>query len=383
MKFTCQAADLMSALRAAQSVTDARPVRPIYECVLLDARKDGVTVTGGNSEQQISVKVEASVSEKGNVAVPLKVLIGYVSALSEEVNIVSDKHGGIVIKSGTLKAVVAGQDVDEYTVLGIDSDPIFTADASSFANAISSVSFAIGSDASAVKRVLLSAHVEVDVGGRGTIVTMSDRKMGRYYFPANMISDSPIEMNIPSSVIKPICSVLQGQDSFSVSTEGYVVCIKSGDRTFIFPQVAGKYVEWQRVLSNVKQDKFAKADISALSDAIRFSGVSGKNGETYLALLHFSGEEQSLVISSRGVISDSKAEISVDYTGEDIDIAFDVRVLQEVVNFCASTGASDIEIGMSQPSFTATVRPVCDSDNCLAVIAPVRTQPTNSYAQNA
>ena len=373
MKFSCQASDLMSALRAAQAVADARPVRPIYECVRIDADETGVTVTGGNSEQQISSHVEANVKEGGAVAVPLKVLSGYIGAVIEDVDITSDKHGGIVIKSGALKAVVAGQDVDEYTVLSLNSEPVFTADAASFSTAISSVAFAIGSDASAIKRILLSAHVEVDVGGRGTIVAMSDRKMGRYYFSANMISDKPLEINVPNQTIKPLCSVLQGQDDFAVYMDGYVVMIEAGTRTFIFPQVAGKYVEWQRVLSSSKQDKFARANIKALSDVIRFAGVSGKNGETFLASLHFDNEKQTMTISSRGVVSDSKADLSIDYTGDDIDIAFDVRVLQDAVNFCASTGAEDIEIAMSLPSYTAAIRPICGTDDCLAVIAPVRT----------
>ena len=382
MKFTCQAADLLSALRTAQSVTDARPVVQIYECVLINAKKDGVVITGGNTEQQVSSVIEASVNEKGTVAVPLKVLLGYVSALNGEVNIVSDKHGGIVLKSGSLKAVVAGQNVDDYTVLKVESDPVFDADAQYFSNAISSVSFAIATEQSTVKRILSSAHVEVDNGGHGTIIGMSDRKMGKYDFSVNMISESRVVINIPLAVIKPLCAVLQGQDRFSVSLDGYVVCVEAGTRTFIFPQVAGNYVEWEKVLTNVKQDKFARADVSALTDAIRFSGVSGKNGETFLALLHFSNTDQTLTISSRGIISDSKAVIRIDYSGEDIDIAFDVRVLQDAVTFCASTGAEDVEIGMSLPSYTASIRPIGNTDDCLSVIAPVRTQPTG-YPQNA
>ena len=51
----------MSALRTVQSVVDARPIRPIYECVRIDADDSSITVTGGNSEQQITARVEAEV----------------------------------------------------------------------------------------------------------------------------------------------------------------------------------------------------------------------------------------------------------------------------------------------------------------------------------
>ena len=370
MKFSCQATELMSALKAAQSVTDARPVRPIYECVLIEAEGNDVYVTGGNSEQQIRARVSADVQDEGIVAVPIKVLIGYISALTEEVKIASDKNGGITLKAGSLKAVVAGQDVNDYTIVNIDSDPVFTANASEFSNVISSVAFAANPNAE--KRVLKQIHVEVDHGGRGTAVAMSIEKMGNCFFSANMIADSEVEVGVPLSVIKPLCSVLAKSETFSLTMFNHVVRIDTDDRTFIFPEIVGKYVEWRRILEHVKPNKFAKSDIKGLADAIRFSGVSGKNGETFLANLHFSSKNQTMAIASRGITSDSMAEIGVDYSGDDVDIAFDVRVLQEAVAFCADAGAEDVEIGLSAPASIASVRPLTGNDSRVAYVMPVR-----------
>ena len=370
MKFSCQATELMSALKAAQSVTDARPVRPIYECVLIEAEGNDVYVTGGNSEQQIRARVSADVQDEGIVAVPIKVLIGYISALTEEVKIASDKNGGITLKAGSLKAVVAGQDVNDYTIVNIDSDPVFTANASEFSNVISSVAFAANPNAE--KRVLKQIHVEVDHGGRGTAVAMSIEKMGNCFFSANMIADSEVEVGVPLSVIKPLCSVLAKSETFALTMANHVVRIDTDDRTFIFPELVGNYIEWRNILKRINHDKFAKADIKGLADAIRFSGVSGKNGEMFLANLHFSSKNQTLAIVSRGIISDSTAEIGVDYSGDDVDIAFDVRVLQEAVSFCAEVGAEDVEIGLSAPASIASVRPLTGNDSRVAYVMPVR-----------
>lgn len=377
MKFSCQATELMSALKAAQSVTDARPVRPIYECVLIEAEGNDVYVTGGNSEQQIRARVSADVQDGGIVAVPLKVLIGYISALTEEVEIASDKNGGITLKAGSLKAVVAGQDVNEYTIVNIDSDPVFTANASEFSNVISSVAFAANPNDE--KRILKQVHVEVDEGGRGTAVTMSINKMGNCFFSANMISDDAVEVGVPLSVIKPLCSVLAKSETFALTTVNHVVRIDTDDRTFIFPEIVGKYVEWRRILEHVKSDKFAKADTKGLADVLKFSSVSGNvygsssNGNVdFIVNLHFSNNDQSLTIASRGIISDSRAEIGVDYSGDDIDIAFDVHVLQEAVAFCAEVGAEDVEIGLSAPASIASVRPLTGDNSRVAYVMPVR-----------
>lgn len=370
MKFSCQATELMSALKAAQSVTDARPVRPIYECVLIEAEGNDVYVTGGNSEQQIRARVSADVQDEGIVAVPLKVLIGYISALTEEVKIASDKNGGIALKAGNLKAVVAGQDVNDYTIVNIDSDPVFTANASEFSNVISSVAFAANPNDE--KRILKQVHVEVDQGGHGTAVAMSDRKMGNCFFSTNMIADSAVEVGVPLSVIKPLCSVLSKSETFALTMANHVVRIDTDDRTFIFPDLVGNYIEWRNILKRINHDKFAKADIKGLADAIRFSGVSGKNGETFLANLHFSSKNQTLAIVSRGIISDSTAEIGVDYSGDDVDIAFDVRVIQEAVAFCAEVGAEDVEIGLSATASIASVRPLTGNDSRVAYVMPVR-----------
>lgn len=370
MKFSCQATELMSALKAAQSVTDARPVRPIYECVLVEAEGNDVYVTGGNSEQQIRARVSADVQDEGIVAVPLKVLIGYISALTEEVEIASDKNGGITLKAGSLKAVVAGQDVNDYTIVNIDSDPVFTANASEFSNVISSAAFAANPNDE--KRILKQVHVEVDEGGRGTAVAVSGKEMANCFFSANVISDNAVEVGVPLSVIKPLCSVLAKSETFALTMANHVVRIDTDDRTFIFPELVGNYIEWRNILKRINHDKFAKADIKGLADAIRFSGVSGKNGETFLASLHFSSKNQTLAIVSRGIISDSTAEIGVDYSGDDVDIAFDVRVLQEAVAFCAEVGAEDVEIGLSAPASIASVRPLTGNDSRVAYVMPVR-----------
>ena len=380
MKFSCQATELMSALKAAQSVTDARPVRPIYECVLIETEGNDVYVTGGNSEQQIRARVSADVQDEGIVAVPLKVLIGYISALTEEAEIASDKNGGITLKAGSLKAAVAGRDVNDYTIVNIDSDPVFTANASEFSNVISSVAFAANPNSD--RRVLNQVHVEVDHGGRGTAVTMSDRKMGNCFFSANMISDNAVEVGVPLQFIKPLCSVLAKSETFSLTMVNHVVRIDTDDRTFVFPEIVGKYVEWRRILEHIKHDKFAKADIKGLADIIKFSSVSGNvygsssNGNVdFIVNLHFSNNDQSLTIASRGIISDSRAEIGVDYSGDDIDIAFDVHVLQEAVAFCAEVGAEDVEIGLSAPASIASVRPLTGDNSRVAYVLPVRQLP--------
>ena len=378
MKFSVQAAEFAQALKAVQSVVDARPLMSIYGCVKVEANEDVLTVIGGTSEQQLSVAVNAVVEEEGVVALPLKELYGYVSVLSEEINVVSDKKGGISLKSGKMKSSVAGQDVDDFTVLSVKTEPVLTAKSQPFSDGISSVVFAAANELNGAKRILASVHVEVSVGGAGTMISMSDARLAKYSFSVNMIGNDDISINIPSSVIKPLCSALRGADEFSMSVDNFVVCVTAGNNKFIFPQVVGKYIDWRLIFSRMNPDKFARADVTALSNAIRFSGVSAKSSETYLTTLAFDGSKQSLGISSRGVISNANADIGIDYNGEDIKMSFDVRVLHDVINFCSATGAEDIEFGISNPSTPAIIRPIGEGiADVMTMASPVRTLPTN------
>lgn len=377
MKFTVQAAELSQALKAVQSVVDARPLMPIYGCVKVEAHDGGLTVIGGTSEQQLSVTVNAGVDEEGAVALPLKELYGYVSVLSEEINVVSDKKGGITLKSGKMKSSVAGQDVDDFTVLSVKTEPVLTAKSQPFSDGISSVVFAAANELNGAKRILASVHVEVGVGGAGTMISISEARLAKYQFSVNMIGTEDIAINIPSSVIKPLCSALRGADEFSMAIDNFVVCVTAGNNKFIFPQVVGKYIDWRRIFDHCELNKFARADVTALSNAIRFSGVSAKSGETYLTTLTFDGKKQTLGIASRGAISNANADIGIDYNGEDTVMSFDVRVLQDVINFCASTGAEDIEFEMANPGYPAIIKPIGDDiPDCMAMASPVRTLPT-------
>ena len=382
MKFTVQAAEFAQALKAVQSVADTRPLMSIYGCVKVEANENGLTVIGGNSEQQLSVNVEADVQEEGAVALPLDELCGYVNILSEDISVVSDKNGGITLKSGKMKSNVAGQDVDDFSVLSVKTEPVLTAKSAPFADGISSVVFAATNDINGMKRILSSAHIEVGCGGNGSIVSMSEARMAKCSFSANMISEEEIAINIPTSVIKPVCTVLRKADEFSLFVDNHMVCVTAGNSKLIFPQVVGKYIDWKGVVSHCVPNRFARADTTALANAIRFSGVSSKsekkNSTAHLVTLTFDEGKQTLSIDSRGVVSSANVSVGIDYNGEDTRMSFDVQVLQDVINFCSATGAEDIEFGISNPSTPTIIRPIGEGiADVMTMASPVRTLPTN------
>lgn len=371
MKFTIQAADFAQALKAAQAVTDSRAVMPIYECVRIDADRAGITITSGTSEQQLQMRVPADVEDTGAVAVPLKTLYGYVSALTEEVHVTLCENGTMELAAGAMKSKIAVQEVDNYSILHVYSEPLLTADANSFVGALSSVAFAAEY---ADKAVLQCVRVEVDQGGNGLAVACDGRFLAKRNFSANVIFEGDVELNIPVQFVKPLCSVLQGQESLSLAIDKFTVCVTAGDRTFIFPQKAGTYIDWKNgIVNKLHYDKVARIDVKGFANIVRFSNVSSKTNKNLLVTLTYDEEQQSVYIASRGAVTEVDAATGIDYNGETLSISFNINYLQRVIDFFSDLGFEDMEVSMSGSTSIAMYHPVGgNSSGDFVMICPVR-----------
>ena len=174
-------------------------------------------------------------------------------------------------------------------------------------------------------------------------------------------------------MVKPLCTALQGQEDFALCFDNHVVMVTAGNRTFIFPEVAGEYFNYRHILDFVQPDKFAKVDAQSLLNAIRFSIVSCKDGKEFRSKLLFNGSEQQMTIRTKSATAHSDTDIGIEYAGEDLAITFDIRSLQDIVNFCIESGADDLEIALMAPGRVAAVRPLNGNDEYYGLITPART----------
>lgn len=127
MKLTIMPDALSAALAVAQPSVK-RSTLMVLEMVLLDAHVDGgLTITGTDMETRAWHTVSADVMEAGAVCLPPNRLVDFLSAVvgDEPITLTVDEQHKAELRSGTLRARIAGTDAEQFPVIDTDSAPAF------------------------------------------------------------------------------------------------------------------------------------------------------------------------------------------------------------------------------------------------------------------
>ena len=65
MIIKCDKSDLVTAIRTAMRAVPSKTTMPILECVLIEAKDSGITITANNTEMGIVITLDGEVAESG------------------------------------------------------------------------------------------------------------------------------------------------------------------------------------------------------------------------------------------------------------------------------------------------------------------------------
>jgi len=118
MEFVSTQENFSRALSIVSRVAQKHISLPILENVLIQATQEGVKLIGTNLEIGIQHTFRAKVSQTGEVTVPAKVLMGFISNIpSENQIILTVENQDITLSSGRYTATIQGVDSQDYPIL--------------------------------------------------------------------------------------------------------------------------------------------------------------------------------------------------------------------------------------------------------------------------
>src|SRR5688572_21032074 len=118
MEFKAQKAELERALYRAQGIAERKTTMPILANVLIEAGKDGLTLSAFDLEVGIQGTYAADVAQKGAVAVGARALYDIVRSLpAQDVSVKKLSNHGIVVKSGSAEFKIVGMPAEEFPAL--------------------------------------------------------------------------------------------------------------------------------------------------------------------------------------------------------------------------------------------------------------------------
>jgi len=371
MKFIITSLKLLRSLQALSGVLNSSNTLPILDDFLFRIQDSELEITASDLETTMIISLVPDLVEgKGEVAIPAKILLDIMKTFPDipvtfEVN---PDTLTIELLAGEGKFKLAGHRSDEFPKLPtiVDTNRV-ELKGEVLVNAFEKTVFATGNDElrpamSGVLCELKEEHI--------TFVATDAHKLVRYR-RLDAKSDFVASFILPKKPINQLKNILSSRQDETV-----LIDFNQTNAHFTFSNVKmvcrlieGRYPNYEAVIPAQNPNKLT-IDRAALLNSLRRVAIFA-NQSTHQVRFKISGQELFLSAEDLDHANEAKERLSCSYEGDDLEIGFNSRFFQEMLN---NLDQFEIRLEMSAPNRAGILFPV-DNDNenedILMLVMPV------------
>jgi DNA polymerase-3 subunit beta len=352
----------------------SRPPVPVLGGILLDASgSDGLTISGFDYEVSATVGVAATIADGGRTLVSGRLLADITKSLpAQPVEILVD-GARVSITCGSAKFSLPTMPVEDYPQLPAMPPHAGQLAGEVFGLAVSQVAVAAGKD----DTLPMLTGVRVEIAGDKLTLVATDRfRLAMREFAwqpdESLASAGEIAVLVPARTLADAAKSLGTSGNtveIALSPSDGLIGLSGAGRRTTSRLLDTEFPRYRQLLPS-EQTAAAIIDVPPLVEAIKRVSLVAERG-TQVRLEFADG---GLRLSAGGDDEGSaEEELSVEYTGEPVTIAFNPGFLQEGLGALHSDRA---ELSFTTPSRPALIKPVGDDGNVvpgyLHLLMPVR-----------
>lgn len=370
MKFIVSSSLLSKNLTALSGVLNTSNTLPILDDFLFELKKDALMITASDLETTMTVTIPLDKAEDpGAVTIPAKILIDTLKTFSDiPVQFTINKETlGVEISAGEGKYKLSGHKSDEFpTSPELEETVAISMDSDLLVNAINKTLFAAGNDE--LRPVMSGVFFELTPDDI-TCVATDAHKLVRYRRTDFSAAESAsfIMPRKPLSQLKNILSTSEGAVSIDYNQTNAVFTFENVK--MICRLIDGKYPNYEAVIPTENPHKLT-IDRASLLNSIRRVAIFA-NQSTHQVRFKLSGKELILSAEDIDFSNEAKERLTCSYDGEDMEIGFNSRFLQEMLT---NIDTEEIIIEMSAPNRAGIMHPSAtenEAEDILMLVMPV------------
>ena len=369
MRFTCSASTLIEGLQIAVKALPSRTTNPLLDGILIETGMDEVNLTCSDERITIVTRIEAQVSEEGRGVVPGKLFNEVVRRLSEgDIDIAMNDRFQFTVRGSGSRTNISGSDADLYPALPIiDEEHEISLPQDMLKDMIQKTEFAIAAED--MREMLTGAYLEIQNGDVAMVGLDGFRMAIRRAKCSDVVEKC--SAIIPGRAVSDIGKLLSDDpEAFaSLSMGGGKLHIRL-ERTDIFViLIGGDYIQYRSIVPPQFATRVT-VDLAPFRKAVDRAALIAREGNNNLLVLKISAGE--MAIESRSEIGDVFEKLEVQQDGPDMNIAFNVKYLTDVVR---SVDVDQIIFSLNSAVSPCIINPVGDPDY-IHLVLPVRTGAT-------
>ncbi len=364
MKLSAARETLLKPLQAVIGVVERRQTMPILANVLLVAKNGQLSITATDLEVELVATANVEIDNGGEVTVPGRKLLDICRALPEGAKISINQTGEkLLVRSGRSRFSLTTLPAAEFpTVDDIDATQSIDVPQSTLIRLLDKTHFSM-------------AQQDVRYYLNGLLLETGDKYLRAVATDGHRLALCQQELSGPKlkqqQVIVPRKGVLElqrlldGEGAVTLQLGSNHVRIQLDTIRFTSKLIDGRFPEYERVIPQDTSNKLS-ADRASLKGALQRTAIL--SNEKYRGIRLLIRDSGVTIQAHNPEQEEAEEELEVEYSGEDIEIGFNVNYLLDALN---AIEADKVTVSVQDSNSSCLLREP-DSDDCRFVVMPMR-----------
>lgn len=364
MKFNAAREALLKPLQAVIGVVERRQTMPILSNVLVIVRNGQLAITATDLEVELVAQTEVESESDGEITVSGRKLLDICRALPEGTRVdISLSGEKLSVKGGRSKFNLATLPAAEFPVVeDIKSGQTISVSQEALGRLIEKTHFSM---AQQDVRYYLNGMLLETGGSHLRAVATDGHRLALCQADVAGASFDEQQVIVPRKGVLELQRLMDGEGDLNIELGANHIRIQLEGIRFTSKLIDGRFPEYERVIPKESSNEL-KADRSQFKSALQRTAIL--SNEKYRGI--------RLVIRDSGVIlqahnpeqEEAEEELAVEYSGEDIEIGFNVNYLLDALG---AVEGDDVTLSVQDSNSSCLIRQPGNED-CTFVVMPMR-----------
>ena len=364
MKLSAAREALLRPLQAVIGVVERRQTMPILANVLLIAKDGELSVTATDLEVELVANTEVNVESGGEVTVPGRKLLDICRALPEDAEVsISQSGEKLVLKSGRSK----------FTLTTLPAPEFPTVDDINAAHSVTVAQAVLG-------RILDKTHFsmaqqDVRYYLNGLLLETGDKLLRAVATDGHRLALCEVALDdgkatqqqviVPRKGVLELQRLMSGEGELTIELGTNHVRIQLDGIRFTSKLIDGRFPEYERVIPQDTSNALS-ADRGVFKSALQRTAIL--SNEKYRGIRLIIRDNNMVLQTHNPEQEEAEEELEIEYSGEEIEIGFNVNYLLDALN---AIETDEVSLAVVDGNSSCLIREP-GKDDCKYVVMPMR-----------
>ncbi|MDA8082822.1 MAG: DNA polymerase III subunit beta [Nitrospiraceae bacterium] len=328
MKIVVTKEEMLSKLSTIQNIVEKKNAMPILSHFLLDAGRQGSSITATDLDTALREPLNVTVEKEGRICVPARKMFEIVKEVEGDLTLETIDDQWLKMKAGAGSFRLACLSAKEFPAWpGMEDMQELTIRSSVLVEAIEKTVYASGETDTRYTLNGLLFHFQD--GNRLTVVGTDGHRLAILVREIAGAVNGDQKLIIPRKASNELRKLLDKRDDeVRISIGQNHVLFSVGDIQFLTRLIEGTYPNYEQVIP-ANNDKSVVINRDILARTIRRVAIMSKE-QTRAVKVDFS-ENTMKISSSNPDIGEAQDEIGIQYSGEGLTLGFNARYLLDIL----------------------------------------------------